>query len=442
MRTALDPRPLPWLVAVGFNEQSELGQALRRRGGTVAFVDAIHEVRQEDYHFVVSEGSVRGPVAEHISVLQFIADRRSKPGSPPRSKLADYRSGSIEIFVGDGSRAERFEVGPGGEARGIQQLIRETIIGKVPVGGDYSALYPHTQYDTAKLESLVREVDGEHLGAVRTTQDGWAEWWILPSVTTNRESWLKAAFAAWKAKNPEKFPPDGFGGVERWMTHDELRAVAAVAAHQSETSTYLHRRMKELSGLKAEVEVQTSKANSAHRRLLAAQGDALVEAVTEALRCLGFRVTDSDEEAAANKAAKREDLQLESDVDSGWIALLEVKGYSNRSAKTNDIAQLGRAVGFFEHRTGKIPSAQWYVVNAKFELPPDERPVPLESSPEDVDDFARDGGLVVDTRELFLLLRQVEDKTISPKEAQRLLVQATGTFSSPVPLSAATAEAP
>lgn len=420
----MDPRPLPWVVAVGIHEASELGLVLARMGGTVTYVDQISKVRQEDYHFVVAEGSLTGTVAPHINVLQFLAERST--GS--RSNLFDYRDGSVGLSVGPGARAERFEVGSGGVRRGLQQLIRQSIIANIPVGGDYGVLSVLMYYGTADLEPLVEEVSGKPLGAVRTAPGGASEWWVLPSMTTDRASWLRAAFAVWKASDASVFPPDSYGITERWMTHSEVEASAAVAAHQIETSEYLRCRMQELEGLKAEVEAQTAKADHAHRRLLTGQGEPLVDAVAEALRVLGFRVTDSDEEAEANKAAKREDLRLETDLDNNWLALLEVKGYSNRSAKTNDIAQLGRAVGFFESRTGRTPSAQWYVVNARFELPPDERPVPLASSPEDVQDFAEDGGLVVDTRELFQMVRLVESGKLTQHEAQAKMIAAVGTF--------------
>lgn len=423
----MDHRPLPWVVAVGIGEGSELRAALDRLGGTVTYVAALAQVRQQDYDYVVCEGRVGGRVMDHMKLLQFLPPTERMGAQ--RTSLEDYASGTVSFAIGDGARAERFGVGQGARSRGLEGLVRESIIKKIPVGDFYSALSVTGRYGSSSAYVLVDEVDGLPLGAIRSTgRNDNSEWWILPSLTEQRAAWMAAAFALWKAEWPDEFPPPGYGTSERWMTHAELTAAAAVTAHEVETAAYLANRTEELEKLLITASEVTDAAESQEKLLLEAQGDELVGAVMSALQELGFEVIDSDAEADENKAAKREDLRVKSAAETGWLALAEVKGYASRNAKTSDLNQLARAVGFFESRTGQTPQAQWYVVNAQFSRDPDERPIPLASSSEDVEEFAKDGGLVVDTRELFKLLRLVQSGAVSQQEAQCDLINSTGTY--------------
>ena len=414
---------------MGIEQDSDLRSALDRVGGTVSYVGSLMQLRQDDYHFVVCESGSLGAVsvAPHINVLEFLVKRARTPMSPNAWRLPDYTLPTFPLLIKGGDRAERFEVGEGASSRGLQNLVNDTIIARVPLGGEYDVVVVG-ESQSGHIEPLAREVNGKALGVIRSTWNRASEWWVLPYVTTNRGAWLAAAFASWKSKRPEDFPPDGFGTLERWMTHAELEATAALAAHEAETAAYLAVRQSELDELEVAASEAAGAAEVAERMLLQAQGDELVAAVSDCLEALGFAVHDSDADAALNKAAKREDLQVRTEVDAEWLALAEVKGYTNRNAKTNDIAQLARAVGFFESRTGTVPKAQWYIVNAQFALPPDERPAPLASSPEDVEAFAEDGGLVIDTRELFKLLRLVQGGAVSKREAQAELVEATSRY--------------
>jgi hypothetical protein len=401
-------------------------------GGTIRYVNSLQELRQADYKFVVCQGSVGTPVERHLSVLQFVK-ARPKPvqgQARPVQHTADYKDRSVTLALVQGDSAERFEVCEAATSRGLGTLINETIVKNIPLGGHYDVLRTEVWVSEGTYSPLIAEVDGRALGAIRTTGEGTPEWWTLPALTTDRASWLRAIVALWKARYPDDFPPAGLASSERWMTHTELEATAAIANHEVETAAYLEARSSQLRRLE-EASVEAARAaEGAEKSLLTAQGDVLVRAVQSCLAALGFEVTDSDAAAEANSAAKREDLQIRSDLHREWLALAEIKGYSKRNAKTSDLAQLARAVGFFE-RSGPTPKAQWYIVNAQFGLPPDERPVPLASSPDDVEVFAENGGLVVDTRELFQLLRLTQSGQLSKEEAQKCLVSATGTFQAP-----------
>ena len=177
--------------------------------------------------------------------------------------------------------------------------------------------------------------------------------------------------------------------------------------------------------LRIDFESAQANAGTGHLRLLETNGPALVSATVNALRILGFDVVDADE-LAEHQSAKREDLRISCPGDESWIALAEVKGYSRRGAATNDLATLQRVAGRYEGKHGRSPDRLWYIVNAQFSTSPDERPSPLATSGEDVDDFASDGGLVLDTRVLFQLVREVEAGGKSNIDVRKRLMAASG----------------
>jgi hypothetical protein len=77
-------------------------------------------------------------------------------------------------------------------------------------------------------------------------------------------------------------------------------------------------------------------------------------------------------------------------------------------------------------RTGVLPTTRWYVVNQFLNTDPDTRRRPLAGSEDDLAVFAEDGGLVIDTRDLFLLARRVDDGEMSTSAARLLLRRAAG----------------
>ena len=140
------------------------------------------------------------------------------------------------------------------------------------------------------------------------------------------------------------------------------------------------------------------------RRLLTAQSDDLVDAVAEALRTLGFVVIDVD--ATLNGVQRIEDLQLSDPMASEWTNITEVKGYSG-GAKSSDLLRLNNYAELFRSRTQDLPAARWYVVNHALTDPPSSRTQVLAGADDHVALFAEVGGLVIDTRILFSLARDV-----------------------------------
>jgi hypothetical protein len=75
-----------------------------------------------------------------------------------------------------------------------------------------------------------------------------------------------------------------------------------------------------------------------------------------------------------------------------------------------------------------LPTSCWYIVNQFFSTDPDLRHPPLEDRQEVVGLFEQIGGLVIDTRELFQLVRAVDASRMTPADARRKLRSSTGIF--------------
>lgn len=423
--TALEQRPLPWIVAMNVAEGTSLHKELDSLGATVRYVNSLDEVRQSDFSILVCVGMPNARPNKHLKVLQFLDDRVY--GDMPRYAGANYDGDSISIYPGD--KAARFTVGSAARALGLETLVTQELLKSVPAGGDYSVITVPPQAHDA-FQSLAHETGGKALAGILTNAEG-SQWWILSAEVTSQHLWLTAALGYWRAQYPDEFPSAGQSLNERWKTQAELEAEASIAAFDVETERQLQQREHDRLALVDTSAAVARTAETRERRLLNGQGDDLVGAVSEALTAIGFRVSDSDAVANTNKTAKREDLQVTLESRPGWVALVEVKGYSKGGAKMNDLRQLAKAAAIFEHKNALEPEAQWYVVNAMFEKAPDDRPIPLESNPEDVELFAKEGGLVVDTRQLFLLFKAVVAGSCSAEEAQISLVGATGVYFAP-----------
>jgi hypothetical protein len=106
---------------------------------------------------------------------------------------------------------------------------------------------------------------------------------------------------------------------------------------------------------------------------------------------------------------------------------MQIRGYAD-AAKLSDLQRLTLFAEQFSARNGSLRTSCWYVVNQFLNTDPDLRPLPLENSKEDVARFAKNGGLILDTRELFQLVRAVDAGRLASAEARRMLRSSTGIF--------------
>ncbi|OBK39825.1 hypothetical protein A5658_02980 [Mycobacterium sp. 1245111.1] len=265
-------------------------------------------------------------------------------------------------------------------------------------------------------------------------------WW-LPIERPDGEvfdfgAWITAALEAWHEQEPERFPgPADWARSKEWMTNEELQLQAVVEEAQAELERQQAALLEKVSAAESELADAQARHDEGERVLLTGQSAVLVDAVHSMLERLGFGVEDIDKKRAAEDLAKGgkprpklEDLRV-SDPDSSWVALAEVKGYTG-GGKAGDFGKIGRFVGLYQARNDdELPDATWYVVNQFLDRAPDRRPLLMELQAEDVDMFVDNfNGVLVDTRDLFVLDRRVARGEVSAADARALLMNAERRF--------------
>lgn len=431
-------RTKPYLLVVGEIDDEAIKAYLDGLGNGVAYTHTPEGVRQADFDFAVVMNTRSLPQFEgNASVLHFhsgeyigpVANLRDSGtyslGRPTRRHY-DY-----SVLRHPGQRASAFEVMDNpGEQFDFRSLITDTLLPNVHRGGDYDVVAVSGRTDH-KIIPMMWEQGGRAIAAVVEFPE-LKSFWSVPSQATDRLRWIEFFLNVMKRTHPECFPPEQVGLTNDWRTSGELDAHRAVMDHKAVTAQIIQEREQELAALEEQMEAATEAADSGDRILLTTQGDVLVKQVTEVLTGFGFVVEDRDQVSAANKASKKEDLRITHPTVGAddWVAVVEVKGY-RRGAKANDLRQLATAVGVFSVQEQRMPSAQWYVVNHHRTEPAQLRPEPLVSNGDEVEGFATDGGLVVDTRWLFQLKKRVDMGAMTATEAAEALVFQTGVFTLP-----------
>jgi hypothetical protein len=283
--------------------------------------------------------------------------------------------------------------------------------------------------------AFVRDADGNMIaGEFERGNNGYGGGlcWVLPFVPERPELWLAAALDAWRIRTPQRIPAlPGWRTRAAWQTKAERDAVAAVARLHEERSGLLTVLSERERLLEARAGSATIAADEGRRLLLTGQGPKLVHAVATSLTSLGFRVTDADSDLPEG-TAKTEDLRVADEDAPDWSNITEVRGYT-AGGKTNDLQRLARFASTFQLRTGAVPTSRWYIVNQFLEQDPDSRQTLLAGADEDIETFAEDGGLVIDTRQLFDLISRVEDGLLDAAEARATLRGCVGRLVLPHP---------
>jgi len=363
----------------------------------------------------------------HMHVLAFGCPRLGP------EKTADHTS---EVRYSDAQPSQQMTV-PDGHPDRLRRLVLNELVPWLQqrvtrpylVVAFLNGVVRQIEHDPAAWLPFVLDADGNTIAGAfergsRITSGGWC--WALPHVPDRPELWLAAALQDWHERTPDRVPAlPGWRSRLAWRTRREADALAALEALQTERDDALARYEQQEARLSAAADAAAAAADAEERRLLTAQGATLVEAVAVALRSLGFDVEDADSAPTPEGTPKVEDLRVRDPDDPTWTNITEVRGYK-AGAKVSDLLRLARFAGLHAIRTGSIPLSRWYVVNQFFDDDPDTRRAPLAGSEDDIAVFAEDGGLVIDTRELFNLQQLVDDGTVAPAQARAHLRQARG----------------
>ncbi len=425
----------PWVLAWGIDVQSGLADTLRRLAPVVKFLENFEpssEVRQADYDAIVVIDDV-GDLDDHLNILQF-------GGNPSRDdfKIGDEETFAISRIGTARGLAAQLEV-PSGLPVEVDKLSRESLAPWLLTTSPRVTLAvrdtswrgnPSSIARPKTIQAFVVERGGAPCAGrwrrASEDPDTRSEHWWLPRDCPDPESWVKAAFIEWHSLDPQRFPagPDWVSDA-LWMTKAELDAALELQSAKEKLLHVASELEEEVNRCQASFEEKQVAANQAERRLLTSQGEELKEEVGAALTELGFEVIDSDEARLAEGGSLLEDLEIRD--ETGWTAIVEVRGY-NRGAKTSDLQRIARAARGFEKRTGHEPHARWYIVNYNLTQPPPQRRPVLAGAESDVSEFALDNGCVIDTRDLFRLRESVRRSALTAEQGRQALKTCSGVF--------------
>ena len=231
--------------------------------------------------------------------------------------------------------------------------------------------------------------------------------WLPFGSLVDRAFWVEVLVTLWAECDPVRLPNFGdWVNSPDWMTPEEERIVSEIEGLEQEKQRFIvdiDRRIGEAAVRFGEAQRD---AGLGLRRLITAQGDELVGAVSTVLQDLGFRVENVDKSIPEGEP-RREDLRLRQPIglQDEWEAIVEVRGYARSSGKTSDLQRLGRFADLYEKEKGRFPDRRVYIVNGQLELLPPQREAPLLSS-EDIEIFGESDGIVVWTLDLFKVMKR------------------------------------
>ena len=194
---------------------------------------------------------------------------------------------------------------------------------------------------------------------------------LLPRAS-NLVAWFRELLFELHEINTASVPlaPPRFSQPLDWYTPQETALAARITAITSE----IERLSYEQAQLRTELAEEGERAERGIRRALWADGEDLVDVVSEILSDLGFKVRDMDSELREGEP-KREDLRLSLQGDPNWQAIVEVKGYSG-GTRTNDARQIREFRERFIKEEGRLPDLTLWISNPFRVVEPSSRPTP------------------------------------------------------------------
>jgi len=245
----------------------------------------------------------------------------------------------------------------------------------------------------------------------------------LPKSVYEILPWVELICIQLAELDSEAFPDFGnWMNNENWMTRDELSLRKTIRELETERNKVDKEYSKKIEQASNQLRSAMLEANNGIRKLVTAQGDELVNHVANVFLRLGFQVTNVDN-TKNDEQQKLEDLRIRFQ-DLEWEAIIEVRGYSRSGGTTADLARLARFARHYEKETGKAPAKMIYIVNGQIELPPYQRQQPLISAPHDVEEFGRQGGLIIWALDLYKLIVQGNEHDL--EIARKTLIEANG----------------
>jgi hypothetical protein len=275
-------------------------------------------------------------------------------------------------------------------------------------------------------------MDDRYLAGAFFRKGSGAECWCLPSyVADDAHVWCAAAVVAWRGQNVTLFPePSGdWPHQPQWRTQGEESITSDIDRISNERNRIIADLDAELAARQGQLAASTEDADRGPRILLTGQGDPLAEQVAKTLEDLGFDVDRMDRIWPSGD--KREDLRVRDPSIPGWEAIVEVRGYRKGAQLTDMIRLHSRFRTRYQADTGRLPAASWLITNHFVEDDPQTREAVLRSNQAEIDAFASDGALVVDSIDLYRLWTAVARDELTKSDARQALTSASGRFAVP-----------
>lgn len=425
--------PHPKVLVMGFGDQIDrVAEQIRTVAPTVRPVRELNEVRQAEWDFLVTNQDVSARTAKHISVLVEEGNALGVPEDREGMKDPGNR-----LTRGSATKSREYVLGSDLPPQ-IEALARRDLIPVIEHLGEEDRLYTVREEDRAGGWSRPRETPPAFQAYVLTTEGyalagrfirkgGESECWSIPA-GANIVEWVRVALEELSARDPIRFPPKTeWAADRRWWTPDEVSAADARDVLLRELAAVTAEIERKVGQADAELDQAHSRAMQAERRLLTSQGSELVAVVADCLREFGYDVEDMDE--TATEGDRLEDLRVSAKEAGGWIALAEVRGYK-RGAQVSDLFRIVRFGARYSQENGRSPDRMWYVVNQFVAEDPSARQRALAGNNNEVEIFQEDGGLVIESSDLFRLWMDVRKGEVNP-EAARGLLSSVGRFSYP-----------
>ncbi|WOH17691.1 hypothetical protein IRJ34_15250 [Paenarthrobacter sp. GOM3] len=394
------PRPRVLLEAL----PPEVAEELTALVPTAHIVKEGEEVHEAEYDLLVTCSSDAGRRSEHMHVLSF--GPKYLDAWPRDSGTGGY----VHPERNNRTLASEVHIPPTVDTE-ARALLEQTVVANITVGEKFTWSRLGSRETTSLLE-LGKERYLYALLWPRTRKEGSAMSLVLPPETTNHRAWF-----VWFLRLLNKIDPDTFPGDPNWTLSPEWSTAETLVVHDQLTKVH-EKRSKLLAELDEREKAVASKLEDARaadkvgfQRLLTADGDELESAVQEVLTEIGFTVQNMDGHHDHVTKAKLEDLRVSDPEDPDWIALVEIKGYM-KGARTNDVAQiLGRPMRAYILEAGREPSTVWHIVNHERAVDPSTRndAVPNDLDLEGITDA---GGALIESRQLFLALRDLQSGNI------------------------------
>lgn len=425
-RMTIRPRPRCLIWGFSYKQQEEIG-ALFAESKVILSLDDVH---QADWDLLIAHGVDVANADPHLFVIAFggLVIGGIKAGGVLIARGYQYPDEATSGAVSHARDFDAFTTTP----PLFDALVSSDLIPLVKQEDAHSALIAYTQTGDKLSEPslavpavtpLLVGSDGAIIAAVLDRSPK-SKCLTLPPDASR--AWITAAINEWHKLAPKIFPEttDWTSGAYDWITPDEIDAgLAAIDAD----------RVKEAAEAKAKVAWEVfwaarEVAASGIFRLLTGTGTPLEEAVSAALRDLGFMVREMDAEWPEGQ--RFEDLRVTCNELPDWEAIVEIKGYSKSRGHAEDITNLVARFGKNYRRMQKRdPSAYWYVVNHDFATHPEQRKSVLEGNEFDIETLALDDGLAIDTVDLYRLWHNVKRGRVTPEAARAKLVGSKGRFS-------------